>query len=272
MPRALAALSAVLAALMTLASLAGLLIGDLYAGDNALVRTGWYGNDLVTLVVATPLLLGALAFAPRLRRARLVWLGMLAYVVYNYAFYLLGARFNALFLVYVALVAGGGCALVGGLATLDRPSAPMASRRLGTVAVYMGLVACLLGTFWVGVTVQALWVGEVPAMVSATGTYTNLTAALDLCLVVVPGLIGAVWLWNGYAWGYVIAVVWNVKGAVYMSALTSATLAARRAGALDDAALASVWAAIGLGCAMAAVALLTRPGIETHEPRLDVHR
>lgn len=36
--------------------------------------------------------------------------------------------------------------------------------------------------------------------------------------------------------------------------------------------LASLWAAIGLGCTMAAVALLTRPAVETHEPRLDVHR
>ncbi len=46
-------LSAVLAALMLLASAAGLVVPHLYR-DNLLVASGWRGNDLVTLGLAVP--------------------------------------------------------------------------------------------------------------------------------------------------------------------------------------------------------------------------
>lgn len=264
MPRAVLVVSTVLAALMALASLAGLMVDGLY-GDNALVRTGWYGNDLVTLVVATPVFVGALAYAPRSLRARLVWLGMTAYIVYNYAFYLFGATFNHLFLVYAALVTGGTYCLIGGLSSLAdgrQPPTPAPSRRIHVAAGYTGAVALLLGVFWVVVTLLASVTGGVPAMVTATDTHTNLTGALDLCLVVAPGLLGAWWLWRGHRWGYVLAVVWNVKGAAYLTALTSATLASWRAGANPDVALAALWATIGGGCALAGMALLRDPVVD----------
>jgi hypothetical protein len=256
--RPLLSLSIGLVTLMTLASCAGLLVEDLYR-DNAMVAAGWFGNDLVTLFVATPLLLWSTALAPRVRRARVVWLGMLAYVLYNFAFYLLGAAFNPLFLVYAALVAGAGVVVVGGVASLARsPYAfvPAPSRALSAVAFYTGGVALLLGLFWVAVTIQALVQDTVPAMVTATDTHTNITAALDLTLVVVPGLIVAWWLRTGQRWGYVGAVIWNVKGAVYMAALTSATVAAWHAGAIADVSLAALWSSIGLGCMLASIVLL----------------
>ena len=33
----------------------------------------------------------------------LVWMGVMLYMFYNYAFYLFGAKFNEFFLIYVAL-------------------------------------------------------------------------------------------------------------------------------------------------------------------------
>jgi hypothetical protein len=48
-------------------------------------------------------------------RGMLIWLGLLAYALYNYAFYLFGAAFNALFLVYVAAFATPALALVAAL-------------------------------------------------------------------------------------------------------------------------------------------------------------
>jgi hypothetical protein len=87
-------LSTIIAFLAIVASAGGLLLGDLYR-DNALVTVGWVGNDLVTLVVAVSVLVAALILSMRgSLRARLVWLGMLGYTLYNYAFYLFGAAFN----------------------------------------------------------------------------------------------------------------------------------------------------------------------------------
>lgn len=52
-------LSVLVVLLMAGAAAAGLFLPDLYR-DNKLVAASWWGNDLVTLVVATPIFVGAL--------------------------------------------------------------------------------------------------------------------------------------------------------------------------------------------------------------------
>src|SRR5689334_20342185 len=92
--RASFVLASAIAVLAAVASAGGLLIHRLYR-DNTWVTAAWHGNDLVTLAAAVPLLIGGLVFARRgSQRAVLVWLGMLAYILYGYAFYLFGAAFN----------------------------------------------------------------------------------------------------------------------------------------------------------------------------------
>jgi hypothetical protein len=112
-------LTAIITILAIAASTGGLFIDGLYR-DNLLVTSGWYGNDLVTLVVAVPMLVTALILSMRgSQRAQLIWLGMLDYTLYNYAFYLFGTAFNGFFLVYVALFALSIFALIFGLVALD---------------------------------------------------------------------------------------------------------------------------------------------------------
>ncbi|MFP5345905.1 MAG: hypothetical protein ACLGIA_02585 [Actinomycetes bacterium] len=112
------AISWVVVPLMVVASAAGLLVGDVYREPvpvAALLR----GNDLVTLVVAAPLLAAALLAARRgSARAQLVWAAMLAYTVYTYATVVFGTTFNALFLVHVALFSLAVFALVAVLSRL----------------------------------------------------------------------------------------------------------------------------------------------------------
>jgi len=115
-------LSVAVVLLMALSSGAGLFAHDLYR-DNALVAARWYGSDLVTLVVATPLLgIALLGTWGGSRRALLVWMGMLAYSFHNAAVYLFGAAVNSLFLVYAALCALSGAALIFGLLSIDAPA------------------------------------------------------------------------------------------------------------------------------------------------------
>jgi hypothetical protein len=90
-PRILSICIAILAAI---AALGGLLLPGLYR-DNPFVTAVWKGNDLVTLAVAVPLLAAAMVFSMRGSvRAFLIWMGMLDFMLYNYAFYLFAAAFN----------------------------------------------------------------------------------------------------------------------------------------------------------------------------------
>ena len=262
-------LSLVVALLLALQAGMGLLVHDLYR-DNALVAASWWGNDLVTLVVATPLLVGGLVGAQRgSRRARLVWMGLLLYSLYNGAFYLFGAAFNSLFLVYAALFTLSGFALLFGLLSLDvEQIARQLSVRLPRRAIggYMIGVALLLGGFYTVQWLQYVVTGTVPAVLDAVGVHTNLIAALDLSMVVSVGLLGGVWLWRQRPWGYVIAVLWTVKGAVYMAALSAATTTTILLGPADDATQLLLWGPIGVGCLGASLVLLSslRPRPASH--------
>lgn len=253
-------LSMATAALMAAASTAGLLRPAIYR-DNPLVASGWFGNDLVTLAVACPLLVVAAGLARRRSpRARLVMFGMLDYAVYNYAFYLFGAAFNALFLLYVAVTVFAAAGLIFGLSALDARGFAEAAARAPAraVAVFMLIVAAGLGGFWAATSLAYVFTGEVPAVVAAVGHPTNVIAALDLSLVVPLMLIAGIWLWQRRPWGYVLAVVANVKGAVYMLALSAATVTALRAGASEEASQLALWIPIGAGSLVASAALLRR--------------
>lgn len=112
-------LSTLIAILAAVASAGGLWLKGLYR-DNQFVTSAWKGNDVVTLFVAVPMLIVALIIARRgSQRAQLVWLGVLDYMLYNYAFYLFAAKFNEFFLLYVALLGLCIWALIYGLTKLD---------------------------------------------------------------------------------------------------------------------------------------------------------
>jgi hypothetical protein len=75
-------------------SVGGFFIPDLYR-DGTWVLTTWRGNDLVTLLIAGPLLVGSILGVERgSQRAHLVRVSMLFYMFYNYSFYVFGAAVN----------------------------------------------------------------------------------------------------------------------------------------------------------------------------------
>jgi hypothetical protein len=80
--------------LAAIASAGGLFLDGLYR-DNLFVTSAWKGNDLITLFLVVPLLISALIKIKRgSQREILLWMGLLDYMLYNFAFYLFGAAFN----------------------------------------------------------------------------------------------------------------------------------------------------------------------------------
>jgi hypothetical protein len=226
-------LSILIASLSTIASLGGLLLADLYR-DNAFVKTTWLGNDAVTLLLAVPLLLGAMIRSNRgSLKARLVWLGMLDYTLYNYAFYLFGSAFNACFLVYVALLGLSIFALIFGLTNLDVNE--IGSRFRETTPVkwiggYFLFVACGLTLVYVTQSILFIATAEVPAIVTQSGHITNVVFALDLTLLIPWFVVGAIWLFKRNPWGYVVAGILSVKGPLYTLILGVNTALVMKAG------------------------------------------
>ncbi|RPI78192.1 MAG: hypothetical protein EHM41_26045, partial [Chloroflexi bacterium] len=112
-------LTAPICVLLAIAAGSGVFIKWLYRDAPGLVAQA-IGQDLVSLVVVLPVLIITAILARRGSvRARLIWLGGIAYLVYTYTSFAFAIKYNPLFLVYIALLGCSLYALISGLATLN---------------------------------------------------------------------------------------------------------------------------------------------------------
>jgi hypothetical protein len=58
---------------------------------------------------------------------------------------------------------------------------------------------------WIGQSIVYVVKGELPQLIADSGGITNLVAVLDLTLIVPPLALGGWWLWQGKAWGVIVA-------------------------------------------------------------------
>jgi len=205
-------LSGVVAGLMAAASAAGLWWAGLYQ-DPAAVVALLRGYDLVALLVAVPVLVGALVRAYRgAARAELLAACVLAYAVYHYAIYVFGTAFNALFLAPVALLGLAALALVLTLRSLDvrdlaarlHPSTPVHG-----VSGLLAFLAVALGGMWTYYALRFAATDPPPAesKLILPISAVHLGYALDLLLLVPSYATASVLLWRRAPWGYVLATV-----------------------------------------------------------------
>jgi hypothetical protein len=223
------ALSSGVGVLGLLASLAGLLTHGVY-GEPGSTAEMLRGYDLVTLVLVVPaLVLSQLQTRRGSDRAQLIWVGMLAYLVYTYAYYLFGMPFNDLFLLHAAVFSSSLFALVLTVCALDVPGvaarfSPRTPRRI--VGVVLALLAAALGGLWIYASVRFITTGEPPvgSALVEPDVVMHLGLALDLTLLVPAYALAAVLLWRRIATGYVLATVLLIAGTLhqvsYMVALS----------------------------------------------------
>jgi len=226
-------LSIIIAILAAIASAGGLLLKGLYL-DNAFVTTTWLGNDAVTLFLAVPILAGSLFFsACGSHKAQLVWMGALDYMLYNYAFYLFGASFNAFFLIYAALLGLSIFALIFGLMNLDVTGIRQQFRErtpVNWIGVYFLFVAFGLSAVYLMQSIAFIFTEQLPSIVTISGHPTSIVFALDLTLLVPWFVVGALWLMKRQPWGFVIAGILSVKGPLYTLVLAVNTVLVMKAG------------------------------------------
>jgi hypothetical protein len=209
-------LSAVIAALMVAASLAGLLIEGLYR-DGSWAREAFRGGDLTTLALVVPVLVGSLILSMRgSSRARTVWIGALAYSVYNYTYYVFGAAFNDVFLLHIALLTLSIWATVLAVSSLDVEGVAAAfrvRRAARWIGGFLVAVGAILGGIWALVAIRFALTGELMADIPADGIHV--VFAIDLSLLVPALVVAGALLWRRAAVGVVFGVVMTVLGALY---------------------------------------------------------
>jgi hypothetical protein len=169
--------------LAAVAATAGLLVAGLYRDNEAWIRQA-QASDLVTLVVAVPLLAGSLL---RLRNrsldGRLVALGALGYLIYTYAIFAFSVAINPMTPMHIAILGLATWALILAVSGLDAVAldAEVGSRLpRRTTATALILISILFGSLWLGQIVGSITGGAPPAEVARLGLTTNPVYVLDL--------------------------------------------------------------------------------------------
>lgn len=248
-------LTIALAAIMAVQALAGRLFHDQYR-DDALIVSTWFGNDWITFALAVPMLLLGSMDARRSVRSLLVWLGVLAYAVYNYGFYLFGATLNAFFPLYVSAFVLATVALIVVLAHID-VAAVAASFHLRTPVRVVGgslfLVGAGLACAWMVMWASYIFAGR-PTPVEPEAFKT--VAALDLSLMVPALTTGGILLWRRSPWGYVISATASIQGALYLLVLSVNSIVAIQRGLVVAPGELPVWGGLTVLTTTLAIALV----------------
>ena len=207
----------------------GLLIPGRYR-DVEWIAATWWGNDLVTLGLAVPLLcFGWTRAVHGSTRGLLLWLGVLAYGVYNYAYYLFGAALNVFFPLYlfaVLLFQLALIALVQHIAPMHVTALFRATTPVRVVGAYFVFVGAGLAAVWMAMWAAYVFGGR-PTPIEPEAF--KLVAALDTVLMVPALVTSGALLRRRQPWGYVIACAAGVQASLYLTvlAVNSAVLVAR---------------------------------------------
>jgi hypothetical protein len=194
----------------------------LYAWDTVSSVAQMQANDFVMLILGLPML--AVSFIMAWRgslRGRLMLGGVLGFILYTYITMCFGAQYNALFLVYVALLSLSLFAFVLVLMSFDlQELAAHFSEGLprGWIAGTLFFAAAFLTFAWLGRILPTLdlspagWqrggIRGVPTLENTTSLFIQ---AMDLAIVVPACVLSGFLLLRRSAWGYLLTSVGLVK-------------------------------------------------------------
>jgi hypothetical protein len=202
------ALTAPIVILLAIATGGGLFINGLYR-DVPYFAAQAKGQDLVSLIIVLPtLIVTALLASRNSPRALLIWLGALVYLVYTYAIAAFAVKFNAMFLVYVALFGCSLYALIGGLNTTNITVIQACFTEktpAKTVSIYLAVLMVLFYILWLSEILPALIAGAIPQSIQDNGTPTNAVHVLDMAWILPACGITTISLWRKKALGYTLA-------------------------------------------------------------------
>ena len=191
--------SLAIALLMAGASIAGILFQTTIYPTDELARS-FVANDVVTLIISVPLLLGSMFFTRRgVLLGLLIWSGTLFVTVYNYIIYVFAIPLSWWFLGYLLLLALSLYTMIGLVASID--AGVVKGKLAGNVPERLaGGVLIAFSVLFLILTISGMVTG-----ITNESPYPVTELALNVSdfLVVLSWLIGGVLLWKKKPLGYV---------------------------------------------------------------------
>jgi hypothetical protein len=158
------------------------------------------GTALVVLVAGVPLLAGSMWATSRgSARAMFVWAGSVAFLLYQSVLYALATPFNALFLLYEAMLALGlwsAATLIAQVRVRRLPELFDERAPVRSLAGFLWVSAGLNAMAWLAAIVPALGEAESPAFLEGTGLTTNPIYVQDLAVWLPMMAVAAWWLYH----------------------------------------------------------------------------
>jgi hypothetical protein len=198
------------AALLAIAgSIISLSVKSIYASLTPAFLPQALAQDLANLAIVSPLwlILAALALRGSLR-AYLLWLGILAFTIYNYVIYTFSVPFGSLFLLWVAVLGMCIYSLIGGVIAVDHKvvESHFASRRaIQVIAWFLIITAVLFSFLWLSEDIPALLSNTTPQSLIDLALPTNPVHILDLSFFLPAVVATGVMLFRRKALAYTLA-------------------------------------------------------------------
>jgi hypothetical protein len=177
------------------------------------------GTALVVLVAGVPLLVTSMWATSRgSARAMFVWAGSVAFLLYQSVLYALATPFNALFLLYEAMLALGiwsAVTLISQVGVRRLPELFDERAPVRSMAAFLWVAVSLNALAWLAAIVPALGEAESPAFLEGTGLTTNPIYVQDLAVWLPMMAVAAWWLWHrdgrGLLLGGAMLIAWVLE-------------------------------------------------------------
>ena len=184
------------------------------------IKRTWFGNDLVTLLIISPLYFLSIRDENKQSIYKMLNLGISGYLIYNYAYYLFGAALNELFILYVVLFI---CAIVniiiklGNIKINDFKEYFNTEKSTIIISILYLFIGVGLGIVWIGMWLSYIYFnGKLPLEPEAF----KLVASLDLVIIVPAMIISGISLLQKQSIGYLLGVIIGIEGSLYLFILS----------------------------------------------------
>ena len=207
-------LSVVAAMLAVIGNVIALSVERIYAALTPAFLTEAIAQDVVNLMIVSPLWLVFAVLALRgSMRAYLIWIGVSTFTAYNYVIYTFAIPFGPLFLLWISVLGLSLYALIGAITAIDCKVVQLCftNRRAVQVAAwFLMITSVLFSLLWLSEDVPALVTGKTPQSLIDLALPTNPVHILDLAFFLPASIVTGALLIKRRAFGFVVAPAFTV--------------------------------------------------------------